>query len=295
MLGRTFFSLLLLHSLPDLPGLASDPQVIWILSILKPLESVKLEPELRQLVRLVGSARLDVTTLGQPVAIVPHRGSGATTRRPHPSRPSKTDPLLKRTKSNKGRVSYDPGNPSNHEVMQRLNHIAGLLEEIKSEGGSTNSSARSLKESFFELAMQATSPQPDPGSNLPSSTSFEHRGMEHDPRILYTASSGEHMLRWPVFNKVITEAEKHIRSFLLDSLDHKPQGLRSPRQVGIGHFVDEIPRLCKKYITLCHRRSPIVDLEHLERYAREVTIQGLGWDGPSCQVVCRIGSSESST
>jgi hypothetical protein len=190
------------------------------------------------------------------------------------------------------RAGFDPGNPSNHEVMQRLNHIAGLLEDIKSEGGSTSSSTRSLKETFCELAMQTTSPLADPlsGSNPHGSASLEDRAIEHDPRILYMASSGEHMLRWPIYNKVITEAEKHIRSFLLDSLDNQPQGLQPPRQVGIGHFVDEIPKLCKKYFTLCHRRSPIVDLENLDRYAKEVTVQGLGWDGPSCQVVCRIDS-----
>jgi hypothetical protein len=198
---------------------------------------------------------------------------------------------MKGAKTNpRTRAAFD-GNPSNHEVMQRLNHIAGLLEEIKSEGGSTSSSTRSLKESFFELAMQTTSPVPDPsGSNPPATASLEDRGIEHDPRLLYMASSGEHMLRWPIYNKVITEAEKHIRSFLLDSLDNQPHGLQPPRQVGIGHFVDEIPRLCKKYFALCHRRSPIVDLENLNRYAKEVTVQGLGWDGPSCQVVCHIDS-----
>jgi hypothetical protein len=69
--------------------------------------------------------------------------------------------------------------------------------------------------------------------------------------------------------------------------------LQPPRQVGFGHFVDEIPMLCKKYFTLCHRRNPIVDVENLDRYAKEVTIQGLGWDGPSCQVVCCMKLQES--
>lgn len=253
---------------------------------------MKSEPEPRQLVKHVGSARLDVTMLDQHVVIVPCRGSSATIPRPHHNRTSKNETNMKGTlKINlTHRAGFDPGNPSNVEVMQRLNHIAGLLEEIKSEGGSTSSSTRSLKDSFFDLAVQTTSPLADPssGSNPHGSASIEDRGIEHDPRVLYIASSGEHMLRWPIYNRVITEAEKHIRSFLLDSLDNQPQGLQSPRQVGIGHFVDEIPRLCKKYFTLCHRRSPIVDLGNLNRYVKEVTVQGLGWDGPSCQVVCHI-------
>ncbi|KAJ6018681.1 hypothetical protein N7522_000748 [Penicillium canescens] len=205
------------------------------------------------------------------------------------------------TSPQQNQTGFDSGNPSNQEVLSRLNHIAGLLEEIKSEGGSIISSSRSLKESFFELAIQNTSPLTESlsGSNLHSSTtapSIEDRGPDHDPRILYIASSGEHMLRWPIYNRVITEAEKHIRSFLLDSLDSQPPSIPPPRQVGIGHFVDEIPRLCKKYFMICHRRNPIVDLDMLERYAKEVTVQGLGWDGPSCQVLlaCALASSTSS-
>ncbi|KAJ5749293.1 uncharacterized protein N7511_010989 [Penicillium nucicola] len=204
------------------------------------------------------------------------------------------------TSPQQNQTGFESGSPSNQEVLSRLNHIAGLLEDIKSEG-STISSSRSLKESFFELAMQNTSPLTESlsGSVPHSSTtapSIEDRGPDHDPRILYMASSGENMLRWPVYNKIITEAEKHIRSFLLDSLDSQPPNSPPPRQVGIGHFVDEIPRLCKKYFMICHRRNPIVDLAMLERYAKEVTVQGLGWDGPSCQVLlaCALASSTSS-
>ncbi|KAJ5135075.1 transcriptional regulator family: Fungal Specific TF [Penicillium bovifimosum] len=194
------------------------------------------------------------------------------------------------TSPQQNQAGFDPAHPSSHELLQRLNHITGLLEEIKSEG-STNSSARSLRESFFELnTHNNTSPMADSLSSShthgSSTASFDDRGgPEHDPRILYMGSSGESMLRWPIFNRVITEAEKHIRSFLLDSLDNQLPSLPTPRPVGIGGFVDEIPRLCKKYFLLCHRRNPIVDLENLDRYAKEVTVQGLGWDGPSCQVV----------
>ncbi|KAG0153534.1 hypothetical protein PDIDSM_2187 [Penicillium digitatum] len=202
------------------------------------------------------------------------------------------------TSPQQNQVGFDPGNPSNNEVLQRLNHIAGLLENFKSEG--STSSTRSLKEGFFELAMQNPSPVADSllGSHPPSTStgSVDDRGADNDPRVLYMASSGENMLRWPIFNKVITEAEKHIRSFLLDSLDNQPHSMQAPRQVGIGSFVDEIPRLCRKYFLLCHRRNPIVDLDSLDRYAKEVTVQGLGWDGPSCQVLlaCALASCTSS-
>lgn len=183
-----------------------------------------------------------------------------------------------------------PIDSSNHEILSRLGHISSLLEEIKQDGGSTISSSRSLRSSFFETGVQSNSSREDlpSGSNNlhGSSPGLEHRADDHDPLKLYAANSPEYMLRWPVFNKVITDSERHIRSFLLDSLDSQPQsGMPPPRQVGIGLLLDDIPQLCEKYLKFIHRRNPIVEREKLMRYAREVTVQGLGWDGQSCQVV----------
>lgn len=122
---------------------------------------------------------------------------------------------------------------------------------------------------------------------------IDDRACEHDPLALYAANSPEYMLRWPIFNKVITDAEKHIRSFLLDSLDNQSQSsMPPPRQTGIGPLLDDMQELCRKYLRLVHRRNPVVDIEKLERYALEVTVQGLGWDGPSCQVVRESNSAD---
>ncbi|KAJ5106014.1 hypothetical protein NUU61_003361 [Penicillium alfredii] len=177
---------------------------------------------------------------------------------------------------------------TNQEILQRLGHIASVLEDLKQDGGSV-APGRPLKDSFFEMAVQKPAPL---ATNLSGSfphsnnTGVEDRGYEHDPLTLYAANSPEYMLRWPIYNPVITEAEKHIRSFLLDSLDSQyPSSMQPPRQMGVGSLLDDIPRLCRKYLMLVHRRNPVVDAEKIERYAREVTVQGLGWDGPSCQVL----------
>lgn len=128
--------------------------------------------------------------------------------------------------------------------------------------------------------------------NTPRGSDAEERAYAHDPLTLYAANSPEHMLRWPIFSMVITDAEKHSRSFLLDSLDSQAQSKIPPaRQTGIGTFLDDIQLFIRKYLHLVHRRNPVVDAEKLERYAREVTVQGLGWDGPSCQVVCSIDAN----
>ncbi|KAJ5115733.1 hypothetical protein N7456_000081 [Penicillium angulare] len=183
--------------------------------------------------------------------------------------------------------------PANQEILQQLGRIYTLLEDLKHDGSSTISSARSLRESFFELTTQNPSPLTDMGfmGSIPprgSSTSGDDRACEHDPFLIYAASSPELMLRWPIYNQIITDAEKHIRSFLLDSLDDdQPRAsMAPPQQAGFGLvLVDDIQPLCRKYHRLVHRRNPVVDIDKLERYAREVTLQGLGWDGPSCQVL----------
>lgn len=144
---------------------------------------------------------------------------------------------------------------------------------------------------MLELTAQNPSPLTDMGltgihSSHGSSSNGDYRACEHDPDLLYAASSAELMLRWPIYDKVITDAEKHIRSFLLDSLNSQSQsGPSPPQMLGIGRLVDDIQHLCRKYLRLVHRRNPVVDIDNLERYAREVTIQGLGWDGPACLVV----------
>ncbi|KAJ5549461.1 hypothetical protein N7513_006695 [Penicillium frequentans] len=198
----------------------------------------------------------------------------------------------------KTRSGYDS---SNQEILQQLSHISSLLEDIKNDSSSGGSSARSLRSSLFELTTQNPSPLTDMGltgihSSRGSSSNGDYRACEHDPDLLYAASSAELMLRWPIYDKVITDAEKHIRSFLLDSLNSHSQSRTSPPQMlGIGPLVDDIQHLCRKYFRLVHRRNPVVDIDNLERYAREVTIQGLGWDGPACLVLlaCALACSTS--
>ncbi|KAJ5111517.1 hypothetical protein N7532_002052 [Penicillium argentinense] len=190
---------------------------------------------------------------------------------------------------------------ANHEILQRLGQIASLLEDLKQDSGSSSLSGRSARGSLLELATgtQNSSPLADPfaSRNHPgSATSIEDRADDHDPLTLYAANSPEYMLRWPIFNRVIPESERHVRSFLLDSLDNQPHVLSPPRQAEVGSSLDDIQHLCRKYIVLIHRRNPVVEAETLERYARQVTLQGLGWDGPSCQVLlaCALACCTSS-
>ncbi|KAJ6114414.1 hypothetical protein N7486_000192 [Penicillium sp. IBT 16267x] len=190
---------------------------------------------------------------------------------------------------------------SNQEVLQQLKHISSLLEDIKNDSSSADSSTRSLRSSLPELTTQNPSPLTDMGfpgirNSHGGSSNGDYRACEHDPDLLYAASSAELMLRWPIYDRVTTDAEKHIRSFLLDALDaHSQSGIPPLQQLGIGPLVDDIQHLCRKYLQLVHRRNPVVDIDKLKRYAREVSIQGLGWDSPACLVLlaCALACSTS--
>ncbi|KAJ5297177.1 uncharacterized protein N7443_008070 [Penicillium atrosanguineum] len=183
---------------------------------------------------------------------------------------------------------------ANSEILQRLSHITSMLEDIKQDNESITSSNRSIRGSCVEVAMPHSSPHADSvqGKHTLRGNDAKEQAYRHDPLTLYAANSPEYMLRWPIFNRVVTDAEKHIRSFLLDSLDSQAQSRIPPlRQASTGSFLDNIQMFVRKYLHLVHRRNPVVDAEQLERYAREVTVQGLGWDGPSCQVLlaCALG------
>ncbi|KAJ5917951.1 hypothetical protein N7454_010326 [Penicillium verhagenii] len=188
----------------------------------------------------------------------------------------------------KTRSGYDT---SNQEILQQLSHISSLLEDIKQGNSLSGSSTRSLRSTLLELTTQNTSPLTDitfPGNThaQAGSSNGDDRTCEHDADLLYVASSAELMLRWPVYERIVTDAEKNIRSFLLDSLDaHAQSAAPLPQQVGDGHLVAGIQHLCRKYIMLVHRRNPVLDIEKLERYARDVSIQGLQWNSQSCLVL----------
>ncbi|KAJ5930141.1 hypothetical protein N7466_005634 [Penicillium verhagenii] len=200
------------------------------------------------------------------------------------------------------RLSQSGYDTSNQEILQQLSHISSLLEDIKQGNSLSGSSTRSLRSTLLELTTQNTSPLTDiafPGNThaQAGSSNGDYRTCEHDADLLYVASSAELMLRWPVYERIVTDAEKNIRSFLLDSLDaHAQSAAPPPQQVGDSHLVAGIQHLCRKYIMLVHRRNPVLYIEKLEHYAREVSIQGLESNSQSCLVLlaCALACCTSS-
>ncbi|KAJ6072113.1 hypothetical protein N7499_010127 [Penicillium canescens] len=62
------------------------------------------------------------------------------------------------TSPQQNQTGFDSGNPSNQEVLSRLNHIAGLLEEIKSEGAPSYHRAAHSKNPSLSLLYRTLVP-----------------------------------------------------------------------------------------------------------------------------------------
>lgn len=102
----------------------------------------------------------------------------------------------------------------------------------------------------------------------------------------------ESLLRWPIFNGIVSEEVARIESFLTDS-DYKarqqdanaPTRHASQEQTGKGIRDDAFVPLCRKFLTHVHPRNPVLDADELMRFARDAEEHGVKWDSESCLVV----------
>ncbi|KAH8714585.1 hypothetical protein BGZ61DRAFT_349210 [Ilyonectria robusta] len=102
----------------------------------------------------------------------------------------------------------------------------------------------------------------------------------------------ESLLRWPIFNGIVSEEVARIESFLTDS-DYKarqqdanaPTRHASQEQTGKGIRDDAFVPLCRKFLTHVHPRNPVLDADELMRFARDAEEHGVKWDSESCLVL----------
>ncbi|SPO01821.1 uncharacterized protein DNG_04494 [Cephalotrichum gorgonifer] len=122
----------------------------------------------------------------------------------------------------------------------------------------------------------------------------------------YMASSCESLLRWPIFEGIVTDRDARINSFVFGPYNsHECQVSPSPRAPAFGLQNARIGRdallrptvqeealvpLCQKFLAHVHPRNPILEPAELMSYAKSAAENGLGWDAPSCLVliVCAI-------
>lgn len=182
---------------------------------------------------------------------------------------------------------------SSQEIIDRLEEIRLLLQDKPS------------------MPVQQTSQIGSESASPSFSTSnTANRAIEDSPSTslsTFDALRCESLLRWPIFNNLVTEEEKQVVSFVLESASEQnkddssmtssdetrtDQSRRDGRLIdpgrskkGRGVEDDEFVPLCRKFLVYVHPRNPILEPDELIKYARKAGEQGLTWDSASCLVV----------
>ena len=117
----------------------------------------------------------------------------------------------------------------------------------------------------------------------------------------------ESLLRWPVFDGLVSDEEKQVVSFVLESARHvdkdrpsvtgpKANGTEAfvrsarlgdsrPSKGGRGVEEEDFVALCRKFLIHVHPRNPILEADQLIKHARKASEEGLSWDSASCLAV----------
>lgn len=202
---------------------------------------------------------------------------------------------------------FRAGSIQANEIHQKLDNITSILEELKVDKESNAYSATSFQSHHSDRSGNyGPSPTTDTtdlnsdaqyGRNNVPNSRVGNIDRDYDPTLVFMANSPENMLRWPVFRHVVSERERYIQSFVLDSIsdqnkigDDMPLDNMDTSQDHIDtcQFLSNVQPLCEKYIMIPHCQYPLVDPVLLRSYARDVATQGLKWDGKSCLVVCSL-------
>lgn len=197
----------------------------------------------------------------------------------------------------------DPAN----EIREGIAHIISLVEDLKLEkelAAPSNSCQFSQPDHkvAHRRSPRSNTTENRIGDQWQGSGASSVQGV-HDPNIdtyvVFSATSPEVILRWPVFNNVIHEEDTHIQSFILDFIDKQTElqarmqaemQAKMPRnfqlkQANTGQNLGDLSYLCERYLVLVHHSLPLVDVEEIRRFALEVAMHGLGWDSKTCLVV----------
>ena len=170
--------------------------------------------------------------------------------------------------------------PASLEIMRAIEEVRRMVED-----GNGKVEAKLDALSRGPRTVEASATFHENGDLERSVDEEQHKGLYETS--VHFQTSGEAMLRWPIFKDVLTDEHRRIESFLLDSdvdLDTTQTG--NPHSTGkheMRHH--EIAHFCRRYIMDIHPRNPVLDDDALLRYADEVAEQGLGWDTKSCLVV----------
>lgn len=148
---------------------------------------------------------------------------------------------------------------------------------------------RLLQQSTVGTPLPAvTSPYMSPDTRHASASNGKLRSSGESVRATSVHGTAcESLLQWPVFADSLSEQQKLITSFLLDVSQVQGTEVRNEYATTIHHEVSgkDSVALCEKFLQFVHPRNPILDPDELLKLARDISTNGLDWDGSSCLIV----------
>ena len=190
----------------------------------------------------------------------------------------------------------------NSVLLARLDHVAALLEDIRSSGlapaaALTNlplaqqqqqqqqqQQARGLESSAEENVHvpQTQNSIDEGGFSAASAFTDDGFGKLEIPEAAARTSACESLLQWPALRR--RRLLPRVTSFALQSVAAAAEEAPHRRQLPLEHDGAVWP-LCQRFLALIHVKNPVLDVVKFKRYAREAAEYGPAWDGPGCLVV----------
>ncbi|KAJ2902733.1 hypothetical protein MKZ38_000159 [Zalerion maritima] len=178
---------------------------------------------------------------------------------------------------------YSAFDPASLAILDRIDHVVSLLEArpLLAPGAEPSASTDQLS------SIPANSTNQQVASVSADQTLAGDVTWFLDlPDLPSAVNSCEGILRWPIFEGVVTAS---VQSFVLeDSAENdrtRQAAEQTPAALCRGVQEDDIVPLSKKFLAFVHVKNPILDVADFNAKVRHAAEYGLGWDGSSCLVL----------
>ncbi|KAF2658597.1 hypothetical protein K491DRAFT_592537 [Lophiostoma macrostomum CBS 122681] len=202
---------------------------------------------------------------------------------------------------NAGGNDYATFDPASLAILDRINHVAALLEarplpNLTSQTAQADLSSSETPESHAHLYVaperqwENTDIQDLEPAGIPAMIDDDLFGRTDAPGHPAVLINCESILKWPIFSASVPR----VHSFVLDSAavgESRVDSTSASFGLHRGIQEDDFNNLSRKFLKLVHVKNPVLDVIEYKRFVKEAVEQGPRWDGPSCLVLitCALG------
>lgn len=204
-------------------------------------------------------------------------------------------------------LTFPSAEPTMREILQRINHVADLLESGRQPATGASAVAgpqpsQSPLNPFFASASSLAPPDADSSHSSPSGLSSNHVAQASAPAGI----SFESTLKWPIFRGLTPDcisslvlqtnlnvdgaSSRHPEDDQLGDSGRSTIGPAPGKQANPFVLSDEtnIRVLCQRYLKVVHVKNPIFEISDFNMHVKRVVEHGLDWDEGSCVVVSTL-------